>query len=303
MRKTTKMLMAFGPLVILALIAAGCGGTSGSGSGNYTDDLGNKVTIKGVPERIVSVAPATTEILFALGLGDKVVGVSEYCNYPEEAKKKAKVGTFTAPNVEAIVARKPDLVLMTGGVQAETLEKMKSLGLTVFAVNARTFDETLQDIKKVGQITGTEAEADRITKDMRERAEKVSKEVSALAASGTAKPRVFCELGYENGIWTAGSTSVISDLIKRAGGVNVGDGSEGDYYEFSLEKLLAENPSVYLVGSGSMAQPGDVGKRPGFEGIDAVKNGRVYVFNEDLVYRTGPRLIDGLESIYADLYK
>lgn len=297
------MLMAVAPLIVLALVAAGCGGTSGSGSGNYTDDLGNKVTIKGVPERIVSVSPATTEILFALGLGDKVVGVSEYCNYPPQAEKKPKVGTFTAPNVEAIVARKPDLVLTTGGVQAETLEKMKGLGLTVFAVNARTFDETIQDIKKVGQITGTEAEADRITKDMRERAEKVSKEVSALAASGTAKPRVFCELGYENGIWTAGSTSVISDLIERAGGDNVGDGSEGDYYEFSLEKLLAENPSVYLVGSGSMAQPGDVGKRPGFEGIDAVKNGRVYVFDEDLVYRTGPRLIDGLESISADLHK
>lgn len=298
------------PVVMVVLVAAmvsalaGCGSGGGTAqSGAYTDDLGNKVEITEVPKRIVSISPATTEILFALGLGDKVVGVTEYCNYPAEAKKKTKVGTFTTPNVEVIVAQKPDLVLATGGVQAEVLDKMKSLGLTVFAVNARTFDDTVADITKIGEITGTGKEAEKITSDMEERAAVIAAKVKESGASGAAKPTVFAELGYENSIWTAGSGTIISDLIRRAGGTNIGDADSSEYYEFSLEQLLAANPAVYLVGSGSMAQPGDVGKRPGFEGIAAVKNGKVYVFDEDLVYRTGPRLIDGLESIYEDLNK
>jgi cobalamin transport system substrate-binding protein len=296
-------------LLALALLPAlaGCGGTAQVTAkerpASFTDDLGRPVVLEQPPERIVSVSPACTEILFALGLGDKVVGVTEYCNYPEEAAQKPKIGTFTTPNLESIITLKPDLVLATGGVQKDLLDRMEQLGLAVYAVDASTFDGTVKDIRNVGDLTGTSSAAEAIAKDMEDRAEVIAKDVADRQAAGSVSPRVFYEIFYENNVWTAGSGSVISDLINRAGGVNIADVQASDYYEFSVERLMADNPDVYLVGSGSMSNPGDVKARSGWERLDAVKNGRLYVVSDDLVYRTGPRLIDGLEAIYDALYQ
>jgi iron complex transport system substrate-binding protein len=296
-------------LLALAMLpaVAGCGNKAQLEAkerrASFTDDLGRQVNLEQVPERIVSVSPACTEILFALGLGDKVVGDTEYCDYPEEATQKTKIGTFTTPNLEAIIALDPDLVLATGGVQKDLLDRMEQLGLTVYAVDAKTFDGTVKDIRDVGDITGTSAAAEAIASDMEDRAAAIDRDVAAREAAGEARPRVFYEIFYENNVWTAGSGSVISDLINRAGGVNIADAQAGDYYEFSVESLISENPQVYLVGSGSMSNPGDVNKRSGWDKMDAVENGRLYVISDDLVYRTGPRLIDGLEAIYNAIYQ
>jgi iron complex transport system substrate-binding protein len=268
----------------------------------FTDDMGRQVSVARIPERIVSAAPACTEILFALGLGDKVVGDTEYCNYPEEAVAKTKIGTFTNPNIETIVGLQPDLVLATGGVQKDVLDRMEQLGLNVYAVNAATFEGTVKDIRDIGEITGTSEQAEAIATDMETRASAIGEAVAEREAAGETRPKVFYEIFYEAQVWTAGKGSVISDLINRAGGINIADEETGDYYEFSVEKLISENPQVYLVGSGSMSNPGDVKARPGWEQMDAIKNGRIYVIPEDLVYRTGPRLIDGLEAIYAAIY-
>jgi iron complex transport system substrate-binding protein len=288
------------------VILGGCGGSGGQVEGErlttFTDDLGREVTIEKEPQRIVSIAPACTEILFALGLGDEVVGVTEYCDYPQEALAKPKIGTFTTPNVEAILALSPDLVLATGGVQTEVLDRMTELGLTVYAVNPKTFDQTVATILKVGDLTGTSAQAGDIVADMNQRANNIARRLNEMENQGRSRPRVFYEIFYENSVWTAGSDSIISDLIRLAGGENIGDADASDYYEFSVERLISENPQVYLVGSGSMFDPGDITQRSGWERMDAVKNGRVYVIDENLVYRTGPRLIDGLEAINAALY-
>ena len=287
--------------VTLAVLAAGCG-SGGSrkeaGGTTYVDDLGREVVVEEAPERIVSISPACTEILFALGLGNKVFGVTKYCDYPQEATDKPEIGTFTTPNIEAIVDAKPDLVLASGGVQRDILDRLDELGLTVYAVNPKTFNETVESIGKIGEITGAEKKAEEITDDMEKRAEKIDKEVKEKNSSGQKEPGIFYEVYYENNVWTAGRNSVISDLISRAGGRNIGDVEASDYYEFSLEQLIADNPDVYMVGSGSMSKPGDVTARQGWDLISAVKNGRIYVMEEDLVYRTGPRLIDGLETIF-----
>ena len=301
MRKGTMVLVAM--LLVVALLAsAGCGDKKTSGgtrfSGNFTDDLGRQVTLDTVPQRIVSVSPACTEIVFALGLGDQVVGVTEYCNYPEEALNKPKIGTFTSPNLEVIMAQDPDLVLATAGVQSDMVERMEEMGLKVYVVNPSTFADTVAIIRDVGSLTGKEAEAGRIADDMQQRADEITGAVRSAAAAGGVSPKVFYEIFYENNVWTAGRDSILSDLIRMAGGTNLGDADSADYYEFSVESLIAGNPDVYLVGSGSMANPGDITTRSGWDRISAVRNGRVYVVNEDLVYRTGPRLIDGLESIY-----
>lgn len=295
--------IALGALTLLVVVSlAGCAGSNVKGQvarpASFTDDLGREVIVVEVPQRIVSISPACTEILFALGLEDRVVGVTQYCDYPPEAAEKPKIGTFTTPNLEAIMALQPDLVLSTGGVQTDTLDRMDQLGLTVYAVNAATFDKTVEDIRQVGEITGTSARAEEIARDMEDRAAAIDLEVEESQATGKGRPRVFYEIFYENSVWTAGSSSIISDLIDRAGGENIAAVESADYYEFSVERLIAENPQVYLVGSGSMADPGDITGRQGWDRIAAVKDGRVYVIDENLVYRTGPRLIDGLEAIH-----
>ncbi len=293
-------------LLLAAVLAAGCGNAGGKVKEArptvFVDDLGREVEIATVPLSIVSIAPSCTEILFALGLGDRVVGVTEYCDYPEEAQEKPKIGTFTTPNLEAILALQPDLVLATGGVQAEVLSRMEELGLTVFAVNPATFSQTAEEIRLIGQIAGAREEAERIAADMERRAGAIAGRVREMEEAGKSRPRVFYEIYYENNVWTAGKSSIISDLVSLAGGENLGDMEESDYYEFSVERLMAENPQVYLVGSGSMFDPGDITSRPGWDSMDAVRGGRVYVIDEDLVYRTGPRLIEGLEAIHRAIY-
>lgn len=301
------LVVAAAAFMLAALFAlGGCGGSGGAVQGerlsSFTDDLGREVVLEEIPARIVSISPACTEILFALGLGEEVVGVTEYCDYPEEAISKAKIGTFTTPNLEAILALEPDLVLATGGVQAEVLERMQQLGLVVYAVNPVTFDQTVETIREVGEITGATQRAEEITLDMQERAAEIARAVEESEARGIPRPRVFYEIFYETNVWTAGSGSIISDLISRAGGSNIGDAQASDYYEFSVERLIAENPQVYLVGSGSMFNPGDITLRSGWERMDAVRDGRVYVIDENPVYRTGPRLVEGLENIHAALY-
>jgi len=290
-------------LLLTGIGVAGCGNQTATPARpvQFTDDLGRQVDLAKVPERIVSVSPACTEILFALGLGDKVVGVTSYCNYPEEATTKPQIGDFTNPNVEAIVAQSPDLVLATGGLQSEMLDRMESLGLAVYAVNPTTFADTVAGIRKIGQMTGTQTKAEEIASDMERRAAVITSAVDKARQAGKTQPRVFFEIFYENGVWTAGNGSIISDLIKTGGGINLGDAESSDYYQFSVERLMAENPDVYFVGSGSMSNPGDITSRPGWDRMNAVRNGRVYVLQDDLIYRTGPRLIDGLESIYAAL--
>ncbi|MBC7231125.1 MAG: cobalamin-binding protein [Actinobacteria bacterium] len=306
MLRKRSLLTVLALCILAASLLSGCGGSEKKGEerspGVFTDDLGREVTLEEAPSRIVSVSPACTEILFALGLGDKVVGVTEYCDYPEEALEKEKIGTFTTPSLEAIVALNPDLVLATGGVQAEVLGRMEELGLTVYAVNPTTFDETLATILEVGEITGTTRRAEEIVTDMNQRAVEVARRVNEMEARGKARPRAFFEIYYENNVWTVGKGSIISNLIRLAGGENIGDMESGDYYEFSVEALMSQNPQVYLVGSGSMFEPGDITSRPGWDRMDAVRDGRVYVIEENLLYRTGPRLIDGLEAIHAALY-
>ncbi|MHB8781059.1 MAG: ABC transporter substrate-binding protein [Candidatus Geothermincolia bacterium] len=295
-----KILAVFALSALIAMTGiAGCGDSgSAAGPGQFTDDLGRTVSLDATPEKIVSLSPSCTETIFALGLGNKLVGVTTYCNYPEGAASKPQVGDFTNPNLEAILAAAPDLVLATGGVQEEQLERMEDLGLTVFAVDPTTFDASVESIRVIGRLTGAAAKATEIADDMAARGKLIK---DAVAEREGERPRVFYEIFYENGVWTAGSDSIVADLIRTAGGVNVGDAEPSDYYQFSVEGLMAEDPDVYFFGSGSMSNPGDITGRQGWDQMQAIAGGRVYMLEDDLVYRTGPRLIEGLEAVYRAL--
>src|SRR4030042_989716 len=183
-----------------------------------TDHFDRVVTINNThPQRIISLAPSNTEILFALGLGDRVVGVTDYCNYPPEATTKPSVGDYTEPNIEAIIAMEPDLVVATEEHETE-IAQLESHGITVVGLNPTTIAEVLASIALVGQITGQEAEAASVVNDMQNRIKAVTDKTSML--SETEKTRVFYIIWHDP-IWTAGAGSFANALIQIGGGGNI----------------------------------------------------------------------------------
>jgi cobalamin transport system substrate-binding protein len=251
----------------------------------------------GLPERIISLAPGNTEILFALGLGDKVVGVTDYCNYPPEALEKPKVGGFSTVDIEKVLSLAPDLIL-AANIHIETVvPELERRGLRVVTLNPQTIDEVLTSITQVGALTGTEAKASQLVNEMRGRIEAVTDRVSSF--SDAQKPRVFC-LTWQDPIWTAGHGTFMGDMIEEAGGKNIFGDVDGNK-TVDLETVITRNPQVILVDTGM----GSSGEGPfnwaknedRLKGTDARMNNRIYSVDSDLIDRPGPRIVDGLELI------
>ncbi len=262
-----------------------------------TDDLGRKVTIYKQPETIVSLAPNNTEILFELGLGDKVIAVSEYCNYPLEAQNKIKIGGFSTVNIEKVVSLKPDLVLATGGIQEVIVEELERLGLTVIALAARSIEDVFENIRLVGKAAGEAETARELTTNLERRIKTVTDKIKDLP--GSQRPRVFYEVQYEP-LMTAGPGTFIDDLIHLSGAINIASDSATKYPVYNLEILIERNPEVIILslGHGSIAVSVEgVKSRKRWKIIDAVKNNQVYGINADIVSRSGPRIVDALEEI------
>jgi len=262
-----------------------------------TDDLGREVTIHKQPETIVSLAPSNTEILFALELGDRVIAVSEYCNYPLEVQNKIKIGGFSTVNIEKVVSLKPDLVLATGGVQETVVEELERLGLSVIALDAKSIEDVLENIRLVGRAAGQLETARELAANLEQRIKAVTDKIKDLPDS--QRPRVFYEVQYEP-LMTAGPGTFIDDLIHLAGATNIASDAATKYPVYNLETLIDRNPEVIIisVGHGSIAASVEgVKSRGRWRILDAVKNNRVYGIDADLVSRPGPRIVDGLEEI------
>jgi iron complex transport system substrate-binding protein len=288
-------------VVALALVVlAACGSASSSSSSpspsatgpiTATDDSGHQVTLASPAARVVSLAPANTEIAFAIGAGDKLVAGTSYDDYPAAAKALPKIGDFQSPSVEKIVSFQPDLVLATGGIQSGLRAKLENLGIKVFVVNPSTLDGVYSDMTALGRLLGVSGQATTVVDSMKERAAAVEQKVAGLA-----RPAVFVEI-YSKPLMTAGTGTFIDNLITLAGGTNIGSAAGSGYPTFSEEVLLKDNPDVYIATTGSMASPGQIARRSGYDGLKAVQDGRVYVIDDDLLVRPGPRLIDGLEQL------
>lgn len=261
-----------------------------------TDDAGGKITLSQPANRVVSLAPANTEIVFALGGKEKLVGVTTYCDYPEEAKQKEKIGDFANPNVEKIISLKPQVVLATGGVQKGVVERLNKFKIKVFVVDPKNFKGLYADIEKVGKIIGQETEAARLVEKMKKKVEEVKAKVQ-----GRPRVRVFFEI-YSQPLMTAGKNTFINDMIEIAGGENIGAKAGEGYPQFSEEQLVRDNPDVYLAVKGSMNNPEELKKRTGYSDLKAVKEGKVFVIDDNLVTRPGPRLIDGLIEVAKALH-
>lgn len=298
-RRLTAALLLLAAIVLgaTALSACGSGGTSdtsaspSAGPISVTDGSGQTVTLAQPAARIVSLAPANTEIAFAVGAGDKMVAGTSYDDYPAAAKSLPKVGDFSTPSVEKIASFNPDLVLAAGGVQAGLRSKLEKLGMKVYVVDPTTYAGVMTDIANVGKLAGTSAQAQKVVDSM----QKALTDVQAKAGSA-ARKSTFVEI-YSKPLMTAGKGTFISDMVGIAGGANLGDSAGSGFPNFSSEVLLKDDPAVYIADSGSMSKPGDLSGRPGFSSLTAVKDGHVYVIQDDLIARPGPRLAEGLQQI------
>lgn len=259
-----------------------------------TDDASRSVTIQAEPLRIVSLAPANTEIVFAIGAGDRLVGVTSLDDYPAEVADIPKVGDFAGPNIEAVAAADPDLVLATTGVQSDVIEQLEGLGATVIAIDPQSLDGVYEDILEVAEVVNKKAEGEELVASMKGRVEDI-----ANAVSGRDPVTVFIEIAQDP-LFTAGRNTLLDELVTRAGGVNVVR-AEG-WVPYSPEEVVKADPDVYLATKGSMSNPEDLAKRPGFKGLAAVKAGRVVILDDNLVSRPGPRIVSGLEDIARALH-
>lgn len=251
-----------------------------------TDVTGTEVTFEKAPERVVSLAPSETEILFAVGAGDLVVGVDEYSDYPEEAKSKPKVGDYIT-NIEAVLAAEPDVVFAGVTLNGQAIEELRNLGVTVFAGEANTIDKVIERVETVALILNKQEQGKQVADRMRAERQKV---VDAL--KDVPKKRVYFELDPN---WTVGDGEFISELLDLAGAINVASGKKG-WFEIDPEAIIESDPEVILYSVYEGMEPlGDTIKsRPGWDAITAIQNGQVYGIDANLTTRNGPRVTQGL---------
>ena len=275
---------------------------------SLTDGMGRAVKLAAPAQRIISLAPSNTEILFAIGAGAQMVGRDELSDFPIDAKQVASIGsTFGQLNTEAIVALKPDLVLAAQTTDAAQVKTLEGLGLTVYWLpNPKDFDGLYQNLDTVGQLTGHTIEAQLLADDMKTRVASVVEKVKGAAS----KPKVFYELDATDPTkpFTAGPGSFVDMLISLAGGQNVGAALKDQWAQISSEELVQQNPDIILLGDAAYGiSVESVGQRAGWASLAAIKNNAVYTFDDNIVSRPGPRLADGLETIgmllHPELFK
>lgn len=250
--------------------------------------------------RYVSLAPATTEILFALGAGTDVCGVSRYCNFPEEALSREVVGDFSQPNIEKIVSLKPDIVFCTGLEQSPSIVSLKKLGITVCVSDPKNLAELYLSILEIGALTGRQEAADKLQASMKEAVE----QAKIKAAGQPNKPKVFFEIWHDP-LMTAGKGSFIDELITIAGGINICGNTPRPYCRVSEEVVLLADPDFIFLLSPVKGDPVEkVRKRFCWQKLAAVRNNHVFNdINEDILQRPSPRLIEGLKQLQEKILK
>ncbi|HLM03507.1 MAG TPA: cobalamin-binding protein [Pyrinomonadaceae bacterium] len=258
-----------------------------------TDDLGRKIKIPPKPERAVSLAPNLTENIFAVGAGNRLVGVTTFCNYPAEAEKIAKIGDTMTPNMEAIIALKPQIVFVSTASQIESFARtLEQQNIAVFVTNPTDLEGVYRNLYQLGEIFGTADETRRKVEEMRRRVA----DIEARTATATGV-KVFVQISKEP-LFTIGRESFLTEIISRAGGVSVTADLATAYPRFSKETALALAPeAIILSESDDNPEPNEV-----FKDSPAVKNRRVFKISADLLSRPSPRIVDALERIAKDLH-
>jgi len=274
----------------------------------FTDGLKRTVTLTAPAAKIISLAPSNTEILFAIGAGAQVVGRDDFSDYPAEAKSLSNIGGSNGKyDYEKIASLKPDLVIASELNTPDQVKSLEDLKITVYYLsNPTNLEGMFANLVLVGEMTGHKAQAETLVASLRLRVKAVQNKVSSV----TNRPSIFYELDATDPAkpYTAGPTTFIDQLIQIAGGVNIAGSLNTPWPQLSLEEILVKNPDMILLGDAAYGNsPEQVKQRPGWTDLKAVKDGNIQVFDDNLVSRPGPRIVDGLEIlakiIHPELYK
>ncbi len=315
-----------GPLVVallLAIILGGCRpaaappvqppdsgvGTSDGATGyplTVTDDLGAEITLQSEPRRLVSLAPSLTEIAFALGLADRVVGVTSYCTYPPEARKKPQVGGYVNASEEKILALSPDLILCTRGTPTTFISGLRAAGLTVAAFHETSFDDVVRAIETIGVLCNVQPRARQVAGELRQGLTDLERQTAHLTAE--QRPRALFAVWLDP-LFVAGPGSFQDAILRAAGARNVA-GTDKPYSNLSAEAAIAADPQVLLLSSqhavvGTAEADKTIARLrqdPAWRGVSAVKQGRVVVLDAGHVAVPGPRLVLGMRDIAAAVH-
>jgi iron complex transport system substrate-binding protein len=256
-----------------------------------------------VRQRIISLTPATTEILFALGLDHEIVAVSSFCTWPPRAAEKEKAGSFSSPNIEKIISLKPDLVLVTGMEQARLALILHGLGIDYVSVDPKSIDELTDSIALIGSLTGRMPEAAAINAGIKKAIDQIR--VSIGARSHDARPRIYMEIWYDP-VMCPGLGSFVDDMIRHAGGINITSGLKRSYSRIDPEQIILKNPDKIVL---AYMKPdswikNNVSNRLGWQDMRAVRYGRIYAdIDPDIILRPGPRVTQGLKKLYEIFYE
>lgn len=280
-----RLVFSLAVLLMLAGASLACART-------ITDEIGRRVNIAPGPRRIVSLAPGITETLYALGLDRQIAGVTAFCDWPAAARAKPRVGGFTNPSIEKIIALKPDLILATAdGNRKETVQQLERLGLPVYVTNPSNTRGVLKSILQIGNIGDRNEAAGKLVEKLQKRLDDIDAQIRHKK-----KPRVFFQLGLEPMI-TAGRNTLINEVIERAGGINVAGRDLANYPRYSAEGIIGTAPDVIIFAPMVHDRNFAAVKRfwQNYGEIPAVKNNKIYPVDANLINRASPRIIDAVE--------
>lgn len=304
-RRIASAVLLLAPILALVIVLAACSRPTPRASSEpesatreVVDEAGRRVSIPAKIDRIISLAPNLTEIVYAVGAGDRLVGNTEYCDYPPEAKKVAKVGDTLQPSIERILALRPQLVLVSTASQLEAFTKqLNENQIAVYITDPRDLEGVFRSVLAVGDLLNESVTASELVKQLRARSEKVER-----AVTGLPRVSVFFQLSGQP-LYTAGRSSFVTNLIERAGGRSVTSDVQEAWPRLSDERALASRPEAVIMPSGdAMGAAANTKVAAALRNSPAVQNGRVYLIDGDLLTRPGPRLVDGLEQIAHALH-
>jgi iron complex transport system substrate-binding protein len=257
-----------------------------------TDDAGRRVSLPQHVDRVISLAPNLTEIVFAVGAGDRLVGNTSYCDFPEAAKKVAKVGDTLNPSLESIIALRPQIVLISTASQLERFtSELQNHNIAVFVTDPHDLNGVFRSIEQIGEILNATEQSNELVNQLRDRTTAVER-----AVKGTRTITVFYQLSAEP-LYTAGHDAFVTDLIRRAGAVSVTADVAGAWPKYSAESALAAKPDAIILPTGGSMGAGNSAVAEALRSSPAVTAGRVYKINDDHLVRPGPRAVDGLEEV------
>lgn len=252
------------------------------------DCRGKTVTIRSAPKRIISLTPSNTEILFALGLGDRIVGDTTWCDYPEAAKGKPKVGDQVT-NIERVISMRPDLVVAHGKINDSAIKAIERHGITVFALDPKTLRQLVGDIQTLGRITGTEPAARRASGRITAAEALVHKKLAGVKG----RPKALVSVQADP-LWAAGPQTFVDEIIRMTGAVNIAGDAKPGFNQYSTEIATSKNPDVVI---GTYQGDRRVFTSGQWKQTNAARSGRVYEIKPDIIVRAGPRLADGIIAI------